>query len=107
MRFRLALHVARNDIVRKLISVFAHRPARPAGLNAGHAGLPMGKNIAEITPFPGSLLHVEGEPGARRTWVEDLDADLTRCYELLRLPSELGAAWAKGGREVDTSVYRQ
>jgi len=26
-------------------SVFAHRPADPAGLNAGHAGLPMGKNI--------------------------------------------------------------
>ena len=29
------------------IGVFAHRPAEPAGLNAGHADLPMGKNIAK------------------------------------------------------------
>ena len=28
-------------------NVFPHRPAEPAGLNAGHAGLPMGKNTVE------------------------------------------------------------
>ena len=34
-------------------SVFAHRPAEPAGLNAGHAGLPMRKNIAQCCPIHG------------------------------------------------------
>jgi len=32
-------------------NVFPHRPAEPAGLNAGHAGLPMGENTGEM-PCP-------------------------------------------------------
>ena len=30
------------------VNVFADRPAEPAGLNAGHAGLPIGKNTAVL-----------------------------------------------------------
>ena len=30
------------------LNVFADRPAEPAGLNAGHAGLPIGKNTSEF-----------------------------------------------------------
>jgi hypothetical protein len=37
---------------RVFMGVFAHRPAEPAGLNAGHAGLPMGKNIGKGEPSP-------------------------------------------------------
>jgi len=36
-------------------SVSAHRPAGPAGLNAGHAGLPMGRNIGKTFTFPVTL----------------------------------------------------
>ena len=39
--------------------VFADRPARPAGLNAGHAGLPIGKNIAEYFVEHGFRIKME------------------------------------------------
>ncbi len=60
----------------------------------------------DIATFPSSLIQVEGEPGARKTWVQDLEAVLTRCCEEFKLPGELGVAWARPGREADTREYR-
>jgi predicted dehydrogenase len=60
----------------------------------------------EIAQFPAPLVHVEGDPGSRKTWVTDLEEALTRCYDLSRLPSELGVPWSEPGREVDTTPYR-
>ena len=40
-------------------NVFADRPAEPAGLNAGHAGLPIGKNTGVQVP-PGMVCIPEG-----------------------------------------------
>ena len=36
--------------------VFAHRPARPAGLKAGHAGLPIGKNTHHALASPEDVI---------------------------------------------------
>ena len=51
--------IARFPLVVSLSGVFAHRPAEPAGLNAGHAGLPMRKNIVQrrptVRPIPSTI----------------------------------------------------
>ena len=64
------------------------------------------QSVTDIAPFPASLVHVEGEPGSRKTWVEGLEGDLNRCYDLLRLPAEMGISWARAGREVETHKMR-
>lgn len=61
------------------------------------------QHSAEISPFPPALVHVEGEPGKRKTWVAGLDDAFIRCYEELRLPAELGIAWAAAGRRVEVN----
>ena len=46
---RLYLDLGNVQVIAEMTlnGVFADRPARPAGLNAGHAGLPIGKNIGK------------------------------------------------------------
>ena len=57
-------------------------------------------------PFPTPIVRVEGEAGARKTWVEGLEDVLSRCYEEFRLPSELNVPWARAGRPVDVVEWR-
>ncbi|HEV2296550.1 MAG TPA: Gfo/Idh/MocA family oxidoreductase [Tepidisphaeraceae bacterium] len=57
-------------------------------------------------PFPPNLVRVEGEPGARKTWVEGLEAVLAESYQQCRLPSELNVEWARAGRSVDVAEWR-
>jgi len=58
-----------------------------------------GRSMADVIPFPRSLVHVEGEPGARKTWVEGLETVLALCYQRSALPSELGVDWSAAGAE--------
>jgi predicted dehydrogenase len=58
------------------------------------------QSMPRITPFPQSLIDIDGPSGSRRTSVRELDQVLSQCYEEWRLPSELGVAWAKPGREI-------
>jgi hypothetical protein len=102
-----------GDSARKLWEALgAIREGRPVvcGLEAASAQTACmwgaQQSVSDIPQFPDSLVHVEGEPGSRKTWVAGLDADLNRCYDLWRLPAELGASWAKQGKEVDTFKYR-
>jgi predicted dehydrogenase len=58
-----------------------------------------------IQEFPPSLLKVQGEPGKRMISVEGLTEVLFECYELSRLPSELGVPWSQQGKIIDLSNY--
>jgi len=62
-------------------------------------------SVPEIAGFPPELVHVEGEPGGRRTWVEGLNETMVDCYERGILPAEAGAAWSRAGREVSLVDY--
>jgi hypothetical protein len=56
---------------------------------------------ADPIAFPADRIRVdEGDGQSQRTWVERLDAELTRCYEQFMVPSDLGLDWAEPGREV-------
>ncbi len=57
----------------------------------------------EIVPFPASLVGVTGESPHRKTAVARLNEVLGECYRRWLLPTELGAAWARPGREVAVS----
>jgi len=56
--------------------------------------------------FPTALVRVDGESGARKTWVDGLEDVLGRCYDELRLPSELDVSWARAGRAIDVVPWR-
>jgi hypothetical protein len=64
------------------------------------------QSMSEIQPFPPPLIHVEGERGARRTWVEGLDDAMRQCYETFKLPSEIGVVWASRGEEIRVGAMR-
>ncbi len=61
---------------------------------------------SEIVEFPESLTTVDGPPDDRLTWVPELAGVFKECYEQNKLPSELGASWAKAGETVDLTDYR-
>ena len=65
-----------------LPGVFAHRPAEPAGLNAGHAGLPMRKNIGQC-PLRSALAEREFELRGRfqETFGDCHQSVVYRCGE--------------------------
>jgi predicted dehydrogenase len=53
-----------------------------------------------IVDFPRDLIAVEGAPGERRVFVKNLDKVLDKCYEQIRLPSEVAISWAVPAREI-------
>ena len=57
--------------------------------------------------FPSVLVRVEGEAGARKTWVEGLEEILARTYDQAKLPSELNVAWARAGRSIEVAEWRE
>ena len=52
-------------------------------------------SMREPVIFPPSLVHVSGDMGKRKTFVDGLGAVLTDCYDQWLLPSELRADWAR------------
>jgi predicted dehydrogenase len=56
--------------------------------------------------FPSALVNVEGDAGARKTWVEGLEQVLSDSYDAGKLPSEFSVKWARAGRRVDVPVWR-
>jgi predicted dehydrogenase len=56
--------------------------------------------------FPSVLVGVEGEPGARKTWVEGLEQVLAQSYEACKLPSEMNVPWARAGRTIEVAEWR-
>jgi predicted dehydrogenase len=62
-------------------------------------------SMPEIVPFPRDLVRVTGEVGRRATSVEGLDDILRRCYEMWRLPSEMGTPWAKAGQPIPAVTW--
>jgi hypothetical protein len=58
------------------------------------------QSMPDIRPFPGSLVRIDGQPGARKTWIDGLDSVLQRCYTEFKTPSELGLPWAARGNEI-------
>jgi hypothetical protein len=63
------------------------------------------ESMPDIVEFPQSLINVQGPPDDRLTWVTGLREVLEQCYEEWKLPSELGAEWAKAGEEAKLSTY--
>lgn len=64
-------------------------------------------SMPDIVEFPRDIVKQTGEEGKRVTYAEGLDEVMKRCFEEEKLPSELGVAWARPGREVDLANYRQ
>jgi hypothetical protein len=64
------------------------------------------ESMPEIVEFPRAVINTEGPPDDRLTWVTGLGEVLEQCYEEWKLPSEIGAEWAKAGDEVDLTNYR-
>jgi predicted dehydrogenase len=59
------------------------------------------ESTPEIGVFPRDQIRIQGEAGKRKTSVIGLSDILGRCYDLWKLPSELGGVgWAKPGRDV-------
>jgi len=62
-------------------------------------------SMPDIARFPEQLLRRETAPDRRRIWVAGLDEIFERCYETLRLPSELDVPWSRPGARVDLARY--
>lgn len=63
--------------------------------NAAHTSMPV------ITDFPAKDIVTTGEVGKRERTVNGIEDVLTACHAGGKLPSELGAAWAKAGKVID------
>jgi len=59
----------------------------------------------EINDFDKQFI-IEGEiDGEKLIYVKDLSENLTNCYNLEKLPSELGYKWAKAQKTIDVADY--
>jgi predicted dehydrogenase len=58
------------------------------------------QSMPVITEFPKDLISVEGEIGARKTYVRGLEASLNQCFEEFCLPSELNFPWSRAGQTI-------
>ncbi|MBA2480968.1 MAG: Gfo/Idh/MocA family oxidoreductase [Planctomycetes bacterium] len=64
------------------------------------------ESMREITSFPASMVETTGAGDERRRFVPGLHAELSRCYDEAKLPSELGFRWARPGIPIDLTNYR-
>ncbi|OGD27211.1 MAG: hypothetical protein A2Y56_15535 [Candidatus Aminicenantes bacterium RBG_13_63_10] len=83
---------------------------RPAcGLEAASAHVLAVNGMQEssdgIRGFPESLVAWRGPAGARVAAVRGLPEILWRCYEEGKLPSEVGASWARPGKVLNLGSY--
>ncbi|ANW97564.1 oxidoreductase [Thermoclostridium stercorarium subsp. thermolacticum DSM 2910] len=66
----------------------------------------MQESMPGIVTFPDNLIKREKlSDGDEVIFVEGLENTLTECYELWKLPSEKGIAWAKAGKEINLTGY--
>lgn len=98
-----------EDVMRKLwIAVDAVRGEAqiPCGLEAASSHV-ICINAAQesINPvvFPSNIVKREEEK--KLTWVEGLAETLKECYAAGKMPTELGADWAKLGKKIDVRGY--
>jgi predicted dehydrogenase len=58
------------------------------------------QSMPRIVDFDGDLVCAQETADSRRIYVRGLAQILDRCYEQMRLPSELGIEWSTSGREI-------
>ena len=96
------------------LSVFAQavreRGASPCSLSEAANQLAVvlaAQESAPVQPFPDDLIRTMplGRSGDELVWVDGLQAALTQCYALGRLPSELGTPWAAPGTPIDARRF--
>jgi predicted dehydrogenase len=58
------------------------------------------ESAVEIGGFPKSSVMMQARELGTLRWVQQLEAQLTVCYESMRLPSEAGFSWGKPGNPV-------
>jgi len=74
--------------------------AQTLALNGAQDSMP------DIVEFPCEMVKVTGEPGKRVTYAEGLPEVMHRCFDDLKLPSEIGVAWARPSQEIDLRDYK-
>ena len=58
------------------------------------------QSVPEMCVFPPDTVRRENHEGSHRLIVAGLDALLERCYAEFKMPSEIGAPWARPGKTV-------
>lgn len=66
----------------------------------------MQESMPEITVFPQNLVKKGKLPsGDEAVFVEGLLSTMADCYDLWKLPGEIGITWAKTGKKIDLTNY--
>jgi predicted dehydrogenase len=60
-----------------------------------------------VVAFPRRLIRAAGDGPKRLTFLPGLAGVLRECFKKNKLPSELGAPWAKPGKPIDLTNYRR
>ncbi len=98
-----------EEVIRKLwLAVDAVRGEAqiPCGLEAASSQVICINAAQESTnpvEFPSDIIRRLEEE--KLTWVEGLAETLKECYAAGKMPSEMGASWAKLGKKIDTRGY--
>lgn len=67
----------------------------------------MQDSAGEAAEFPAELKRESSDGASSRLWVDGLDEALEQGFTSSRLPSEMGLPWAKPGRPIDLTEYRE
>ncbi|MCX6561585.1 MAG: Gfo/Idh/MocA family oxidoreductase [Candidatus Aminicenantes bacterium] len=67
----------------------------------------MQDSAGTVVDFPAGLRRESANTASSWVWIEGLDEALAAGFEASRLPSELGLPWARPGRPVDLTDYRE
>jgi hypothetical protein len=62
------------------------------------------ESAVEIGGFPKSSVMMQARELGTLRWVQQLEAQLTVCYESMRLPTEAGFSWGKPGNPIKVEL---
>ena len=64
------------------------------------------QDAAEVVSFSDEDVRRDGEGGEELVWVAGLEDAMQEAYAQAKLPSELGAPWARAGSRLDLRDYQ-